>query len=257
MESEEVKEIVRKGYKKIAGCGCSRSGLACDNGKKNEEISRSIGYGDKEIVDFGEANLGLGCGNPVAMAAISEGDVVLDLGSGAGFDAFIARRKVGEKGRVIGVDMTEEMVLKARGLSEKNGFDNVEFRVGDIEDLPVKGNSVDVVISNCVINLAPDKGRVFGEAWRVLKKGGKMFVSDIVLLSELPEEKRRDERLLCGCVGGAILKDDYISIAREAGFEVEVLGEDKEISKEQYKGVDLESLKLKLVKVGGCCCGSC
>lgn len=259
MESEKVKEIVMKGYSEIAGSGCCGSGYACDSNKRNEEISKSIGYSDEEIGSFGDANLGLGCGNPVAMGNIREGDVVLDLGSGAGFDAFIARRRVGEKGRIIGVDFTEEMIEKARGIAEKQGFDNVEFRLGDIEDLPVTSNSVDVVISNCVINLAPNKEKVFSEAYQVLKKGGMMFVSDIVLLSELSEEKKRDEGLLCGCVGGAIMRDDYIEIARSAGFDVEILGEDKEISKEQYKGVDLESLKLKLVKPESkcecCCCG--
>ena len=248
-------------------CG---SGQTCGSRASNEDISRSIGYSEEELKSFGKSNLGLGCGNPVAMASIKEGDVVLDLGSGAGFDAFIALRKVGESGRVIGVDFTEEMIEKARKISEENGFDNVEFRLGDIEDLPVDDSSVDVVISNCVINLAPDKGRVFREAWRVLKDKGKMFVSDIVLLSELSEKKRKDERLLCGCVGGAMMKDDYIEVAKSAGFDVEVLslrdnsgdpGEDKGINKEQYKGVDLESLKLRLVKrtrVEGvekrCCC---
>ena len=255
--NEEVKDIVRDGYRRIAGSGCCGSGMACDSSKKNEEISRSIGYSDEEISSFGDANLGLGCGNPVAMASMKEGDVVLDLGSGAGFDVFIARGKVGDKGRVIGVDFTPEMVEKARGISKDNGFSNVELRLGDLEALPRESNSVDVVISNCVINLAPDKKKVFDEAYSVLKEGGMMFVSDIVLLSELDEEKKKDEKLLCGCVGGALLKDDYIAIARDAGFEVEVLGEDKEISKEQYKGVDLESLKLKLVKPVSkceCCC---
>ncbi len=260
MKDSEVKEIVREGYRRIAGEGCCGSGFACDSEKKNEEISKSIGYSDEETGTFGDANLGLGCGNPVAMSEIKEGDTVLDLGSGAGFDAFIARRKVGESGNVIGVDMTEEMVEKARGIAEKQGFDNVEFLLGDIESLPVEDESVDVVISNCVINLAPNKRRVFGEAWRVLKSGGKMFVSDIVLLSDISEEKKKDEKLLCGCVGGALLRDDYIGIARSSGFVVQVLGEDKEISKEQYKGVDLESLKLKLTKRTGveakcgCCC---
>jgi ArsR family transcriptional regulator len=261
MKSDKIKEIVKKGYSEMSKKGCCGSGHGCDSGKNNVDISKSIGYSDEEIVSFDEANLGLGCGNPVAMAAIREGDVVLDLGSGAGFDAFIARGKVGEKGKVIGVDMTEEMIEKARGIAEKNGYDNVEFRLGDIEDLPVESNSVDVVISNCVINLAPNKKKVFSEAYRALKKGGKMFVSDIVLLSELSEEKKSDEKLLCGCVGGAMMRDDYIAVAKSAGFDVEILGEDKEISKEQYKGVDLESLKLKLTKSEkvvsskcGCCC---
>jgi ArsR family transcriptional regulator len=258
MRSEEVKKIVRDSYSEMAGSGCCGSGCGCDSGKNNKEISKSIGYSDEEIVTFSESNLGLGCGNPVAMASINEGDVVLDLGSGAGFDAFIARRKVGESGRVIGVDMTPEMIKKALEAAEKQGYDNVEFRLGDIEDLPVKGNSVDVVISNCVINLAPDKKKVFEEAYRVLKRNGKMFISDIVLLEELPEESRKDEGLLCGCVGGALMRDDYIRIAKDAGFDVEILGEDKKISEEQYGGINLESLKLKLVKIGGgCCCGEC
>ncbi|MBS3087199.1 arsenite methyltransferase [Candidatus Pacearchaeota archaeon] len=258
-ESRKIKDIVQKSYSKMASGGCCGSGCGCDSGKDNKRISKSIGYSEEEIVSFSDSNLGLGCGNPVAMASIDEGDVVLDLGSGAGFDAFIARRKVGVSGRVIGVDFTPEMVEKARGLALKQGYDNVEFRLGDIEDLPVKGNSVNVVISNCVINLAPDKRKVFSEAFRVLKKNGKMFVSDIVLLSELDESKKADEKLLCGCVGGALLKDDYIEIARSAGFDVEILGEDKKISKEQYGGVDLESLKLKLIKpeikCECCCCG--
>ena len=266
MEDKDIKSIVRESYSKVAENGCCNSGFCCDQKKTNVDISRSIGYSDEEMGSFGESNLGLGCGNPVAMASngmtsagpseIKEGDVVLDLGSGAGFDAFIARRKVGESGKVIGVDFTEEMAEKARGIAKKNGYDNVEFRLGDIEDLPVESNSVDVVISNCVINLAPNKKKVFEEAYQVLKIGGKMFVSDIVLLSKLSEEKESDEGLLCGCVGGALLKDDYIAVAESAGFDVEILGEDKEISKEQYNGVDLESLKLKLVKADKCegCC---
>ncbi len=249
MEDKDIKKIVREGYSKMAGSGCCGSDQCCDSGKGNEEISKSIGYSDEETRTFEDANLGLGCGNPVAMAAIHEGDVVLDLGSGAGFDAFIARKKVGSSGRVIGVDMTEEMIEKAKGLALKQGFDNIEFRLGDIEDLPVTSNSVDVVISNCVINLAPNKKKVFSEAYRALRAGGKMFVSDIVLLSELSEDKKNDDGLLCGCVGGAMMRDDYIAVAKSAGFDVEILGEDKEISKEQYNGVDLESLKLRLTKV--------
>jgi len=254
----DVKNIVKEGYSKIAEGGCFGSGCACDSGKKNEDISKSIGYSDEEINSFGESNLGLGCGNPIAMSNISEGDVVLDLGSGAGFDALIARRKVGESGKVIGVDITPEMIKKSSEITKRQGFDNVEFRLGDIENLPVDSESIDVIISNCVINLAPNKRKVFDEAWRVLKKNGMMFVSDIVLLSEISEEKRKDKKLLCGCVGGAIIRDDYIKIATSAGFKVEILGEDKDISKEQYNGVNLESLKLKLTKSDkikcGCCC---
>lgn len=258
MKNDDIKEIVKRGYSEIAGKGCC--GSTCGCGENNEELAKSIGYSDEEIKSFGEANLGLGCGNPLADSEIREGDVVLDLGSGAGFDAFIAREKVGSSGRVIGVDMTEEMIEKAKGIAMERGYDNVEFRLGDIEDLPVTSNSINVIISNCVINLAPDKEKVFSEAYQVLKKGGKMFVSDIVLLSELSEKEKQDEGLLCGCVGGAILRDNYIKIAEGAGFDVEVLGEDKDISERQYEGINLESLKLKLVKpieskCECCCCG--
>ena len=258
MRSKEIKEIVREGYSKMSEGGCCGSGHGCDSGKGNEEISKSIGYSDEEINSFGESNLGLGCGNPVAMGNICRGDVVLDLGSGAGFDVFIGRRKVGKSGRVIGVDFTKEMIEKARSIASRQSYNNVEFRLGDVESLPVDEESVDVVISNCVINLVPDKRKVFDEAYRVLKKDGKMFVSDIVLLSNLSEEKKKDKRLLCGCVGGALMRDDYIGIVRSAGFDVRVLNEDKKISKEQYDGIDLESLKLELVKSDkiecGCCC---
>ena len=157
------------------------------------KISKSIGYSDEEINTVPEANLGLGCGNPTALGEIKEGDTVLDLGSGAGFDCFLAAKKVGKSGKVIGVDMTEEMVDKAEVNCQRNTTNtNVEFRLGDIENLPVETGSVDVIISNCVINLAPNKSKVFNESYRVLKNGGKMYVSDIVLLKELNEKQRND-----------------------------------------------------------------
>ena len=196
-------------------------------------ISRGIGYTENEINSVPEgANLGLGCGNPVALASLKEGDVVLDLGSGAGFDAFLAREKVGKKGKVIGVDMTPEMTEKAREnvrkLEEKKGetIDNVEFRLGEIENLPVSDDFVDIIISNCVINLSPDKERVFREAHRVLKPGGRLMVSDLVLTRELPVAVRNSVEAYVGCVAGAMLKDDYIGAIREAGFtEVKVVEE--------------------------------
>ena len=240
----DVKNVVKESYSRIASrSGCCR--CRCSN---SEEISKSIGYSDEEIDNVPEANLGLGCGNPTALASLREGDRVLDLGSGAGFDVFLAAKKVGERGKVIGVDFSDEMILKARENVEKYGYKNVEFRLGDIEELPLEDGSVDVVISNCVINLAPDKRKVFSEMWRVLRKDGRFFVSDIVLLDELSDEQKKDEALLAGCVGGAVLKDDYLEIACSAGFEVEILGEDKEISKRQYDGISLESLKVKGVK---------
>jgi len=247
IKKEEVKDIVKKSYTKIAqaggGCGCR-----CGQNSEADRIAAEIGYAPDDIAKFADANLGLGCGNPVAMAEMKEGDVVLDLGSGAGFDCFLSARRVGQTGRVIGVDMVPEMLEKARNNAAKYGYSNVEFHLGEIEQLPVGDNSVDIVISNCVINLSPDKDAVFAEAFRVLKPGGKMFVSDIVLLEELPDEVRHNPQLLSGCVAGALLKDDYIQKVQNAGFEVEILSEDKDISKKQYEGQPLESLKLKATK---------
>jgi len=241
MKPEKIKQIVKESYSKIAKekCGCSCGA---------EGISKSIGYSEEEIKNVPEANLGLGCGNPIALAKLKKGDVVLDLGSGAGFDSFLAAKKVGKKGKVIGIDMTKEMIAKARKNAKKYGYSNVEFRLGDIESLPLENDSVDVVISNCVINLAPNKEKVFSEAFRVLKSNGRMYVSDIVLLKELSDEQKKDENLLCGCVAGALLKEDYLEKIKKAGFEVNVLNEDKEISKKQYNGVALESIKVEGIK---------
>jgi len=248
MKKNKIKKIVKNFYGKIAAgksCGCS---CGCDSKTDNEKISKSIGYSVREIKSVADANLGLGCGNPVAMGKIKEGDVVLDLGSGAGFDCFLAAKKVGNSGRVIGVDMTEEMIGKARANAEKYGYKNVEFRLGDIEHLPVHDDSIDIVISNCVINLAPDKAKVFGEAYRVLKTGGRMYVSDIVLLKKLSLAQRSNEELIAGCVGGALLKNDYLKLIKNAGFKVKILSEDKDISKRQYQGAALESLKVEARK---------
>jgi len=208
-ESDRIRATVKESYAEVArssdGCGCD-----CDC---------SAGYSEEEFRQVPiDSNLGLGCGNPVAIASLKPGEVVLDLGSGAGFDAFLAVQRVGKKGRVIGVDMTDEMLEKAKNNARKNGYDNVEFRKGDIEDLPVGDEEVDTVISNCVINLAPDKEKVFREAFRVLKPGGRLMVSDIVLVKPLPEELENDEELLVSCVGGAILKEEYLDLLREAGF---------------------------------------
>lgn len=247
---KDVKKIVKKTYSKIAisnnsccSCGCGETNQ--ENAKK---VSRSIGYTEEEMNAVPEANLGLGCGNPVALSSIKEGDTVLDLGSGAGFDCFLASKKVGQTGKVIGLDMTEAMVEKARILAKKHGYSNVEFRLGDIEKMPLDDSSIDVIISNCVINLAPDKQRVFNEAYRVLKSNGKMYVSDIVLLGKLSEEQLNDDDLLCGCVAGALQKEDYLSKIKQAGFKVNVVSEDKEISKTQYNGLALESIKIEATK---------
>jgi len=245
MKENKIKNIVKEGYQRIALGGCSCN---CGCGVSNEEISKDIGYSAEEINNVPEANLGLGCGNPTALGAIKEGNIVLDLGSGAGFDAFLAAKKVGEKGKVIGVDMTPEMIKKARANAIKYKYNNVEFKLGDIEELPIKDNCIDIIISNCVINLAPDKDKVFSESYRVLKKGGKMFVSDIVLLGELTEEQKSDEGLLTGCVAGALQKEEYLKKIKNAGFKVKILGEDKDISKRQYNKIHLESLKIEAIK---------
>jgi ArsR family transcriptional regulator len=244
MEEKNVKKIVKESYSAIArkkGCGC------CSNFDE-EEIAKSIGYSKEEINSASEANLGIGCGNPVALANLKKGDIVLDLGSGAGFDSFLAAKKVGDTGKIIGVDMTEDMINKAKELANKYGYKNVEFRLGDIENLPVESESIDIVISNCVINLAPDKLKVFKEAYRVLKPEGKMYVSDIVLLEELTQEQRNNDELIAGCVGGALLKEEYLKIIQNAGFSYNILDEDKEISERQYQGFNLESLKVELYK---------
>ncbi len=227
----------------MKSCSCG-----CNGTFDSEQISKAIGYSDDEMKTVPDANLGLGCGNPTAIGEIKEGDVVLDLGSGAGFDCFLAAKKVGYSGKVIGVDMTEEMIEKARKNAEQYGYKNVEFRFGDIEDLPVDDNSVDIIISNCVINLAPDKLKVFKEAYRVLKTDGRMYVSDIVLLEELTDEQKNDEDLVAGCVGGALLKEDYLKIIRDAGLNYRIISEDKEISKIQYQGIPLESLHIEASK---------
>lgn len=244
MKKDLVKKIVKDKYKEIAtqnsGCDCSCSG--------SKDISKSIGYSEKELEIVGEANLGLGCGNPLAFGKIKEGDIVLDLGSGAGIDAILAANKVGDKGKVIGVDMTEEMVEKARKNAKERGIMNVEFLLGEIENLPLKDNSVDTIITNCVINLSPDKAKTFSEAYRVLKPGGRIYLSDIVLLAELSQEQRNDRNLLSACVAGALLKDDYLNKVKDAGFKVNILYENTKISKEQYNGIALESIMLELTK---------
>jgi len=241
---KDNKKIIKDAYKEIAvkgfGCGCSCNGA--------KDISKSIGYTDEELKVVGEANLGLGCGNPLAFGNIKEGDIVLDLGSGAGMDAILASQKVGEKGKVIGVDMTEEMIEKAEENAKKQGIKNVEFLLGEIENLPIKDNSVDTIITNCVINLTSDKDKTFSEAYRVLKQGGKIYLSDIVLLEELTEEQRNNKELISGCVAGALLRDDYLNKIKGAGFNVRVLYENTGISKQQYNGMLLESIMVELTK---------
>ena len=230
MGNEDVRKAVREGYAKIVkqdnSC-CTPVKSCCGGTELIQDISKKIGYTDAELKTVPEgANLGLGCGNPVALASLKQGEIVLDLGSGAGFDCFLAADRVGERGRVIGVDMTPEMIEKARDNAKKGTYTNVEFRLGEIEHLPAADNSVDAVISNCVINLSPDKKGVFAEAFRVLRPGGRLMISDIVLLKELPASIMNSLEAYIGCVSGAMLKDEYLKAVREAGFQdVKIMGE--------------------------------
>ena len=223
---ETVHEMVRKGYAAIATAETSSRSLSCGCGGAKitpQDLAKKIGYSTEELAALPEgANLGLSCGNPAALAALKPGEVVLDLGSGGGFDVFIAGRKVGATGRAIGVDMTPEMLAKARrntaSYRKETGLDNVEFRLGEIEHLPVADNSVDAIISNCVINLSPAKPQVWREMARVLKPGGRVAVSDVALLKPLPPEVLKMVEALVGCVAGAALVSDTERMAREAGL---------------------------------------
>jgi SAM-dependent methyltransferase len=230
MREEDIKKAVRDRYADIVrktGTCCLSSASCCGNENAVENISMGVGYRPEDLQAVPEgANLGLGCGNPVALASLQEGETVVDLGSGAGFDCFLAAKEVGESGRVIGVDMTHEMLDKARENARKGGYRNVEFRLGEIENLPVADHVADIIISNCVINLSPDKGRVFEEAFRILKPGGRLMVSDIVLLKELPAALKESVAAYTGCVAGALMKDDYLGEIGAAGFQdVKIINE--------------------------------
>ncbi|MEP6735021.1 MAG: arsenite methyltransferase [Chryseolinea sp.] len=241
--SEQLKEIVKEKYAAIAdqtkaqnegtccgsSCGCS----TIDSAVMAEDYTLTNGY----VVD---ADLGLGCGLPTEFAAIKEGDTVIDLGSGAGNDCFVARSIVGENGKVIGIDFTERMIEKARVNATKVNFKNVEFRQGDIENIPLAGSIADVVVSNCVLNLVPDKTRAFAEAFRILKENGHFSVSDIVLVGDLPAGLRESAELYAGCVSGAIQKDQYLSIIEKAGF-INI-----KVQKERKISLPQEVLKLYL-----------
>ena len=213
--AESVKEAVRERYGDIAARGgscCSTDSCCSGNGTDR------AGYTDKDIESVPEETItGLGCGNPLALVDIDESDTVLDLGSGSGFDCFLAAKRAG---RVIGVDMTEEMINRSREIAERHGYRNVDFVLGEIEHLPIEDNAIDVMISNCVINLSPDKKKAFSEAYRVLKPGGMMVISDTVLEKELPEEVKRDPEAWCGCITGAVRLEEYLSIIKSSGFEI-------------------------------------
>ena len=237
--SNEIRRRVRDSYGKVAetegvGCGCSSSSGCCSSGNEvtAETASVVLGYSDEDVTSIPEgANMGLGCGNPQAIASLQTGETVLDLGSGGGFDCFLAASAVGEQGRVIGVDMTPEMINKSRNNTVKAGYDNVDFRLGEIENLPLADEQVDVIISNCVINLSPEKRKVFSEALRVLKPGGRLAISDIVATTELPNSIKQDMMLLTGCVAGASSIHELESMLDEVGF-VEIRIKPKDESKE-------------------------
>lgn len=277
MDERMIKNLVREGYGKIAlrndSC-CLPMASCCQAAWRAEEAARRIGYTDEEIGGVPQgANLGLGCGNPVALSSLKPGETVLDLGSGAGFDCFLAARQVGPEGRVVGVDMTPEMIERARKNAEAGGYRNVEFRLGEIENLPVPDEFADAVISNCVINLAPDKGRVFKEACRVLKPGGRIMVSDIVLKRDLPDPIRNSAEAYLGCVAGAVGKEDYLEAMKAAGFgditvleetpfPLQILGEDPAVkamiedsgvAQEQWRmlGESVVSIKVRALKPRG------
>jgi arsenite methyltransferase len=233
VKNDEIRQAVRQQYGQVAnsdavGCGC---GTTCCNTPtvSAEALSQGLGYTADDVGTVPQgANMGLGCGNPQAIAALEAGEIVLDLGSGGGFDSFLAARQVGDAGHVIGVDMTPEMISKARANADKGGYQNVEFRLGEIENLPVADGAVDVIISNCVINLSPDKTRVFAEAYRALRAGGRLAISDVVASAELPEEVRKDMALYTGCMAGASLVSEIEKMLTDEGFtEIRVTPKDE------------------------------
>lgn len=270
-ENDAHRQQVRGAYAEVAnasneGDASGIEGSCCgvsDDTAINTLISTRLGYSeaDLELVPDG-ADMGLGCGNPRAIASLQPGEVVVDLGSGGGFDCFLASQEVGSSGHVIGIDMTPDMLSKARNNASKGKFSNVEFRLGEIENLPVANDTADVIISNCVINLSPDKAQVFKEILRILKPGGRLAISDVVATAELPEEMRNDPMLIAGCMGNASLIDDLIGIIKAAGFDdirIEPKDESKQFIRDwapDHNVTDyVVSASIEAIKPdkGGCC----
>jgi arsenite methyltransferase len=224
MNNVQIQKNVKSGYADIVKRGTKKPFLSnffqcCDPKAIASDIGKKIGYSEEDLKNVPEdANLGIGCGNPTALASIKKGDTILDLGSGAGFDCFLASRETGETGKVIGVDITPEMVAQAQKNAAKGNYKNVEFKVGEIENLPVESNSIDLIISNCVINLSNQKEQVFKEAFRVAKPSGRIMISDIILLTELPDYVKNSVEGHIACLSGAVKKDDYINAIAKAGF---------------------------------------
>ncbi|MCX8033282.1 MAG: arsenite methyltransferase [Thermoleophilia bacterium] len=266
----DVRDAVRNRYSQVAtsGTSCCGAGSSCCSPEATSISSASLGYDPEDLASIPEgADLGLGCGNPHAIANLRPGETVLDLGSGPGLDCLLAARAVGSEGKVIGVDMTPEMVSRARATAAKAQAANVEFRLGEIEHLPVADSSVDVIISNCVINLSPDKPQVFREAYRVLKPGGRLAISDIVALTPLPDEWKQDLSLLSGCISGASTVEELTNFLAAAGFEnieINVNEKSREFIKDWQPGAGLDnyiaSAEIKAIKPAnpetgrGCCC---
>ena len=255
-EMDAVRHNVREEYAKVAeannqGSCCGEASGCCgvsDDAAINALISTRLGYSEDDLVAVPDgADMGLGCGNPRAIASLVEGEVVVDLGSGGGFDAFLSAREVGERGHVIGVDMTPTMISKARKNAAKGKFTNVEFRLGEIEHLPVADNTADIIISNCVINLSPNKQQVFHDAFRVLKPGGRLAISDVVATAEMPDEMKNDPLLHAGCMAGAELIETIEEMLEEAGFtaiEITPKDESREFIKDWAPGTGVESYVL-------------
>ncbi len=254
LENDKIRQEVRKTYTNVAtgsatieaqNC-CTDEDTSCCSGVNfaPDIVSMNLGYSKDEVIDVPEgANLGLGCGNPQAIASLQVGETVVDLGSGAGFDSFLAAKAIGETGAVIGVDMTPEMISKARENAEKGEFNNVEFRLGEIEHLPIADKTVNVILSNCVINLSPEKQQVFNEAFRVLKTDGRLAISDVVATAEIPQELQKDMDLLTGCMSGAAQIDELKAMLYKAGFtsiEIKPKDESKQFIRNWAPGTKIE-----------------